>query len=111
MGPYPNTLHLLGGGVDEGESLEEALKREVREEAGIEIDVAEQIGFDEDYEENKHGEKTHYVFLIYKANYISGEPEPKDDIVELIWIPKNELPRNELNRPSLKLFEKMGYLK
>ncbi len=29
IGPYPNTWHLIGGGVNEGESLTDAIKREI----------------------------------------------------------------------------------
>ena len=54
VGPYPNTWHLLGGGVNmEQETLEDALRREIQEEAGIEIDTIKKVSFDEDYEPDK----------------------------------------------------------
>lgn len=36
--------NLIGGGVDQGESDEEALRREALEEAGIEIEIHEELG-------------------------------------------------------------------
>ena len=107
MGPYPNTWHLLGGGVNEGESIIEAVKREVLEESGIALTNMEPISFDEDYEPNKHGIKTHYIFLVFKAQYKSGELKPKDDITELKWVENPALSHIELNRPTIKLFKRL----
>ena len=110
-GPYPNTWHLLGGGIKLGEeSITNALKREIREEAGIEIENIERISFDEDYEPNKKGENTHYIFLVFKASYKSGEAQAKDDVTELKWIDKNDLLNHTLTRPAIKLFKELGYI-
>jgi|SRR3989344_3912775 len=110
VGPYPNTWHLIGGGVDDGESLTDAIKREIKEEAGIEVKISRSLGFDEDYEPNKHGEITHYIFLVFLAEYISGDIKADDDIVKLEWIPREKLVDIELNKPTVELFKKMGYL-
>jgi len=110
VGPYPNTWHLIGGGIDDGESLIDAIKREILEEAGIEVEIIKSFGFDEDFEPNKHGEMTHYIFLVYLAKYVSGEIRADDDIEKLEWIPREKLSQIKLNKPSMKLFQKMGYL-
>jgi len=110
VGPYPNTWHFIGGGVDDGESIEEAMKREIREETGIEVEIVERLGFDEDYEPNKRGEPMHYVFLFFRTKYISGTPQANDDIMKLQWFLKSELPVEELNRPSVRLFQRIGYI-
>lgn len=106
--PYPNTWHLLGGGVNlEEENIEEALRREVKEEAGIELGELKRISFDEDYEPNKHGEETHYIFLVFEGEYKSGELKAGDDIHELKWIPQHALKSLLLTRPSIKLFKEL----
>ena len=107
IGPYPNTWHLLGGGIEQGESLIDAARREVREESGIEITDINPISFDEDTEPNKHGIETHYIFLVFKAKYKSGKLKPKDDINELKWIDKSSLSSIKLNRPTIRLFKKL----
>ncbi|MCA9385926.1 NUDIX hydrolase [Candidatus Dojkabacteria bacterium] len=110
VGPYPNTWHLLGGGVKDGESLEVAIKREIMEEANITVEITQPIGFAEDFEPNKHGEMTHYIFLSFLCTYSSGEITPSDDINELQWFAKNKLPQNKLNPPTLTLLRKLNYL-
>ena len=109
VGPYPNTWHLLGGGINPGEPAKDALKREIMEEAGIEITDIERVSFDEDYEEDKHGEKTHYIFLVFRAKASTDQVRPSDDIKELKWIHKSDLSNHSLTRPSVKLFKELGY--
>lgn len=111
IGPYPNTWHLPGGGINlEAESLEEALKREIKEEAGIEIQNIHSVGLDEDYEKDKHGELTHYVFLDFKADYLSGTINANDDMKQLKWVEVKEIKDLNLNKPTKKLFEKLNLI-
>tara|TARA_Y100000310_G_C20324755_1_gene642419 strand:- start:56 stop:475 length:420 start_codon:yes stop_codon:yes gene_type:complete len=114
IGPYPNTLRLIGGGVKLGEeSITEALKREVREEANIEITDIERVSFDEDYAE-KNGETIHYIFLVFRAKYLSGQAKPGDDIEKLEWVPKDSLKEVSktvpIAKPSIKLFKELGLI-
>lgn len=111
IGPYPNTWHIPGGGVDlEKESVEEALRREIQEEAGIEIDNIQQVDFDEDYEPNKHGEETHYIFLQFHATCSTDQIVAGDDMTSLEWIEKEKLKDLNLNKPSKKLLQKLNLL-
>lgn len=111
VGPYPNTWHLIGGGVNDGESLQDAIRREVTEESGVVIEIVKSFGFGDDYEPDKHGETTHYIFLVFLAKYISGEIKAGDDIEKLEWFSKDKLSQIELNRPSIKLFKEIGYIR
>lgn len=108
--PYPNTWHLLGGGVNlEKETLIDAIKREVKEEAKIEITNVTPISFDEEDGINKHNEEVHYIFHVYKADYKSGDIKPGDDIEELRWFTKEEIKIIPLTPPSIKLFKKINF--
>jgi ADP-ribose pyrophosphatase YjhB (NUDIX family) len=69
---------LVGGKVEPFEPLELTLKREVREEVGIEID---QLKLYNVYEiVNPPNE--HRIIIYWTANYLSGEIRPSSDISE-----------------------------
>lgn len=109
-GPYPNCWLLIGGkAYPEKECLEESLRREVKEEANIEIKDIKQIYFDEDHRVRK-GEMTHLIFLTWLVKYKSGETKPGDDIVKLKWFTKKEMKKINLSPPSVKLFKHLGWI-
>lgn len=62
--PYGEYYVFPGGGVEEGENLEEAVKREILEEFGIEVEVKKQLYF-----RKIADELDEYLFL---CEYISG---------------------------------------
>jgi 8-oxo-dGTP diphosphatase len=109
VGPYPNTWRIPGGGIEEGESPEDAVKREVMEETGLRVDYVEKVGFYEDDEPDKNGEMTRYIFNVFKVE-VSGKELVSEEFPELRWIDKSELLKSPLARPSIKLFKDLGYL-
>ena len=110
-GPYPDTWHLPGGGINFGEeTCEEAVQREIKEEAGIEVTNVQKASWDTDIEPNKHGVNTYYIFLDYTADYKQGELLPGDDMHHFEWVDKDKLLEYKLNKPSKILLKKLGYL-
>lgn len=82
-----------GGGVEQGEMLEEALRREVNEEYGATVLSHEFLGFREVHREH-NGQRTHWVAFDFKvqvdpATVRIAEPEMMDD---LRWVTIDEIP-------------------
>ena len=80
-----------GGGVEFGEKIEDAVKREVKEELGIDIELIRFLGFSNHIVKN---ENQHWIAFNYLAKIINGhpqnlEPEKHDEIK---WFNFNNLP-------------------
>ena len=83
-----------GGFLDEGEAPRAALRRELREEAGVEIELGDFVGIYTD--RYGAGEDAPFVLnLVWEAAITSGELEPADDVSELRWFPKDALPADD----------------
>jgi 8-oxo-dGTP diphosphatase len=83
---------LTGGFLEQGEHPADGLRREVREETGLEIEIVEPLGFFLDrYPEA--GETT--LNLYYVARVTAGHPTPGSDVAEIHWFHRGELPQWE----------------
>ena len=75
-----------GGKLEDNETLEDCLKREIREELAIEIEVGPLISL------NKHvlNCQSAIALYAYRVKYISGNIEPKDH-EEIKWVLPEDL--------------------
>lgn len=85
-----------GGFVDRGETLEEAAKRETREEVGLEVEILDLLGAFSFHD-------SEVVVVAYAARAISGEPKVGDESLEVRTFDPHELPWDELAFPSTRL--------
>ena len=85
---------LPGGFLREGEHPLDALRRELREETGLEVEPEEFAGVYMDwYGEGDENEGVAATLNLYwTARVVGGEPRPDDDVSELRWFAPDELP-------------------
>ena len=90
-----------GGRVELGETLQEAVERELLEETNIEINAGEPAYcFDVIVRDDRDRVQYHYVIIDLKAEYVSGEVQRGDDAVEAAWISANEIASLPVNRTT-----------
>ena len=84
----------LGGFLDEGEHPLDGLRRELREETGLEVEPGEYLGtYLDTYGDDP--EATSVLNLVWEARIVSGDPAPADDVSELRWFPRDAPPPSE----------------
>lgn len=84
---YPaNSFSVLAGFVDQGETLEDAVRREVCEEVGIEVESIAYFG-------SQFWPFPHGLMVAFTALWKSGELQPDSgEISEANWFPPDALP-------------------
>ena len=90
--PLKGYWSLPGGMVEVGERLEEAIRREVREETNLEIEILEVIEIFERLMPDGQGRcEYHYVLIDYLCRSGVGEASPASDVSRVAWVAQDEL--------------------
>lgn len=67
-----------GGLIEPGETFQEALHREVREESGVEIEITGFVGICKNVERN-------IVNIDFTARYLGGTLQTSEESTEVVW--------------------------
>lgn len=84
-----NEYKLVGGGIEENENMEEALRREVNEEAGCEIKDIIEMGYVEELRTINNFKQISYVFISnvkIDKKQLSLTKQEQDEGAEICWL-------------------------
>ena len=84
--PAKGVYTFPGGRVEFGESLTEALTREIREETGLVIEIVGLAGYREALPPRTGGHG-HFVILPFAARWIANEVSLNDELDDARWLP------------------------
>ncbi len=84
--PAKGIYTLPGGGVELGETLQQAIIREVREETALDIEPVDLVGFRQAIACDAAGRvERHFVILPFAARYLGGELALNEELSEADW--------------------------
>ena len=106
--PLKGEWSVPGGMLELGEKLRDGVRREVREETGIEVEVGEVLDVFDSIFPDEHGRtQYHYVLIDYLCRRVSGEAKAGSDVSDVLWVSAQDLPGLNL-RASLEQVIRKG---
>ena len=87
--PFQGSYALPGGFVDYGETVENAVIREFKEETGLDAEIQEFIGI---YSEPDRDPRGHTISAVFQLKIIGGKMLAGDDAADVSLFPLGELP-------------------
>lgn len=101
--PAKGTLDLPGGFVDMGETVEEGMRREIKEETGLEVNDIRYL-FSSPNLYMYSGMGIHTIDMVYLVPLDNGtiDVQASDDAAEAIWIPINKVNPADFGLTSIR---------
>lgn len=93
--PFKDKWDFPGGFLDEEEHPRDCVRRELREEAGVEIELLELLGVWID-RYGGNGSAAVTLNFYWTARIAEGAPEPRDDVAELRWFAPSQVSDDDL---------------
>ncbi len=105
--PLKGWWSLPGGVLECGETLEEGIRREVREETGLEIHLLGVVEIFERIMRDASGApEYHYVLIDYLCRARTGQLCAASDVSRVEWVRRRALPGYRITEGTLPVIEK-----
>ncbi len=105
--PLKGYWSIPGGVVETGERLADGIRREVREETGLEIGGLSIFEIFERIIADAEGKtEYHYVLVDYVCRPLGGRLAPASDVSGVAWVSQQELRNYRLTEGTLEVIER-----
>jgi mutator protein MutT len=105
--PRKGAWSLPGGAVEVGESLDAAIRREVREETGLVVKPVKVFEvFERILRDTAGAPEYHYVLIDYICRVTGGALRAGDDASRVEWVRLRDLPELEITEGTLDVIER-----
>ena len=106
--PSKGLWSVPGGLIELGETVEEAARREVKEETGIDIRIERLLEVANNIVRDEQGKiRFHYVLIDFLAHPLSSSLKSQSDASEAKWVHFKELSDYSLTKGAMKLMRKI----
>ena len=90
--------------------MDTAIKEQVRNQAGVEINVAERFSWDTEVKHDLDGVEKQFAYLDILCDYASGDLIMGKGIEKLEFVPVSNLNNYDVVPPSVSVFKKLGWM-
>ncbi len=105
--PLKGFWSLPGGLVETGETLEEAVRREILEETGLRVQPVGGLEIFERIMRDAQGKaEYHYVLADYVCKVVGGSLRAGDDVSRVEWVRRSELMNYRITEGTREVIEK-----
>ena len=104
--PLKGWWSLPGGALETGELLEDGIRREVREETGLEVKPVRMFQiFERIMRDSAGAVEYHYVLVDYLCRIAGGTLQAGDDVARVEWVRRRDLPKLQITEGTLGVIQ------